>query len=34
MSDGFLLGLQADHEMMERRRKIGEQLKAIKPRAA
>lgn len=34
MSDGFFLGLQADYEMMERRRVIGDQLKAIKPRAA
>jgi addiction module HigA family antidote len=34
MSDGFFLGLQADFEMMERRREIGDQLKAIKPRAA
>jgi addiction module HigA family antidote len=34
MSDGFFLGLQADFEMMERRRQIGDQLKAIKPRAA
>ncbi len=34
MSDGFFLGLQADYEMMQRRREIGAQLKAIKPRAA
>jgi len=34
MSDGFFLGLQTDYELMQRRRKIGEQLKAIKPRAA
>jgi antitoxin HigA-1 len=34
MSDGFFLGLQADFELMERRRKIGPQLKAIRPRAA
>jgi addiction module HigA family antidote len=34
MSDGFFLGLQADYELMQRRRVIGAQLKAIKPRAA
>ena len=34
MSDGFFLGLQADYELMQRRRKIGAQLKAIRPRAA
>jgi addiction module HigA family antidote len=34
MSEGFFLGLQSDYELMERKRKIGEQLKAIKPRAA
>jgi addiction module HigA family antidote len=34
MSDGFFLGLQADYELMERRRVIGAQLKAIRPRAA
>ena len=34
MSDGFFLGLQADYELMERRRMISTQLKAIKPRAA
>jgi addiction module HigA family antidote len=34
MSEGFFLGLQADYELMERKRKIGEQLKAIRPRAA
>jgi antitoxin HigA-1 len=34
MSDGFFLGLQTDYELMERRRKIGTELKAIKPRAA
>jgi antitoxin HigA-1 len=34
MSDGFFLGLQTDYELMERRRKIGAQLKAIRPRAA
>ena len=34
MSDGFFLGLQTDYELMERRRAIGEQLEAIRPRAA
>lgn len=34
MSEGFFLGLQTDYELMERRRAIGEQLKAIQPRAA
>jgi addiction module HigA family antidote len=34
LSDGFFLGLQADYELMEQRRKIGEELKAIHPRAA
>ena len=34
LSDGVFLGLQADYELMERRRQIGNVLKAIKPRAA
>jgi addiction module HigA family antidote len=34
MSEGFFLGLRNDYELMERKREIGEQLKAIKPRAA
>ena len=34
ISEGFFLGLQADYDLMERRRKIETQLKAIKPRAA
>jgi addiction module HigA family antidote len=34
ISEGFFLGLQNDYELMERKRQIGEQLKAIKPRAA
>lgn len=34
MSDGFFLGLQTDYELMQRRREIGPQLKAIRPRAA
>jgi antitoxin HigA-1 len=33
VSDGFFLTLQADHDLMERRRKIGALLKSIKPRA-
>jgi antitoxin HigA-1 len=32
VSDGFFLQLQADHDLMARRRQIGEKLKAIKPR--
>src|SRR5881394_2745140 len=34
MSAGIFLGLQTDHELMARRRQIGDQLKAIRPRAA
>jgi addiction module HigA family antidote len=34
MSEGFFLGLQADYELMQQRRNIGNQLKAIRPRAA
>jgi addiction module HigA family antidote len=34
MSEGFFLGLQTDYELMQRRREIGDKLKAIKPRAA
>lgn len=34
LSEGFFLRLQADHDLMARRRQIGEKLKAIKPRAA
>src|SRR6476660_6547589 len=34
MSEGFFLGLQADYELMDRRREIGDKLKAIRPRAA
>jgi addiction module HigA family antidote len=34
MSDGFFLGLQTDYDLMQRRREIGDQLKAIRPRAA
>jgi antitoxin HigA-1 len=31
-SEGFFLTLQADHDLLERRRQIGSVLKAIKPR--
>jgi antitoxin HigA-1 len=34
LSEGFFLGLQTDYELMARRREIGDQLKAIRPRAA
>jgi addiction module HigA family antidote len=34
MSEGFFLRLQTDYELMHRRRLIGDQLKAIRPRAA
>ena len=34
MSECFFLGLQADYELMERKRAIGDKLKAIRPRAA
>lgn len=34
LSDGFWMGLQADYELMERRRKIARELSAIEPRAA
>jgi antitoxin HigA-1 len=34
MSDGFFLGLQMDYDLMQRRREIGTELKAIEPRAA
>lgn len=34
LSEGFFLGLQADYELMERRRQIGQDLIAIEPRAA
>lgn len=32
MSEGFFLGLQSDHDLMQRRREIGADLKAIAPR--
>lgn len=34
MSEGFFLGLQADYELMERKRQIAAELEAIQPRAA
>ncbi len=34
VSDGFFLGLQADFDLMERRRQIETDLMGIKPRAA
>ena len=34
LSPGFFLGLQADFDLMERRREIGADLDAIEPRAA
>lgn len=34
MSEGYFLGLQADFDLMERRRVIADELDAITPRAA
>ncbi len=34
LSEGFFLGLQADHDLMARKRAIGGELNAIVPRAA
>jgi addiction module HigA family antidote len=34
VSEGFFLGLQADYDLMERRRQIGADLATIAPRAA
>ena len=34
VSEGFFLGLQADYDLMERRRSIGHDLDTIEPRAA
>lgn len=34
LSEGFFLSLQAEFDLMQRRREIGEDLKAIAPRAA
>jgi addiction module HigA family antidote len=33
LSEGFWMGLQADYELMERRRKIGRELTSIQPRS-
>lgn len=33
LSDGFWLGLQADHDLMHQRRKIAAQLERIEPRS-
>jgi antitoxin HigA-1 len=34
LSEGFFLRLQAEHDLMSRRREIGDELRAIRPRAA
>jgi len=34
LTPGFFLGLQADYDLMARRREIGDQIDAITPRAA
>lgn len=34
LSEGFFLGLQADFDLMEKRREIANDLRAIEPRAA
>ncbi|MGH8263841.1 MAG: HigA family addiction module antitoxin [Steroidobacteraceae bacterium] len=34
LTEGFFLGLQADFDLMQRRRRIGAALKRISPRAA
>ena len=34
LSEGFFLALQADFDLMERRREIGDELDTIQPRAA
>jgi len=34
LTPGFFLGLQADHDLMARRRELASELEAIKPRAA
>lgn len=34
LTPGFFLGLQADHDLMERRRELGPDLELIEPRAA
>jgi antitoxin HigA-1 len=34
LSEGFFLGLQADHDLMQRKREIAAELLTIQPRAA
>lgn len=34
LSEGFFLGLQADFELMEQKRRLGDELLKITPRAA
>jgi antitoxin HigA-1 len=34
LAEGFFMALQADYDLMQRRREIAPQLKAIRPRAA
>ena len=34
LSEGFFMGLQADHDLMDRRRQISDDLNRINPRAA
>ncbi|AYD00178.1 HigA family addiction module antitoxin [Neorhizobium sp. NCHU2750] len=34
LSEGFFLGLQADYDLMQRRRELGSALERISPRAA
>jgi addiction module HigA family antidote len=34
LSEGFFLALQAEYDLMERKRALGPELKAIRPRAA
>jgi addiction module HigA family antidote len=34
LHEGFFLGLQADYDLMEQKRKLGDRLKEITPRAA
>src|SRR5215211_5898025 len=34
LSEGFFLGLQADHDLMQRRRQIDGELRTIEPKAA
>jgi addiction module HigA family antidote len=34
LSEGFFVALQSEHDLMQRRREIANELKSIKPRAA